>query len=82
MIRAINVDEDTPSIIFCQMQIALILMYYFMHRSHILFSLHVGHNAIILICINASGDRIVLLKQEEQTGERTRSWSDWSTINP
>lgn len=73
MIRAINVDEDTPSIIFCQMQIALILMYYFMHRSHILFSLHVGHNAIILICINASGDRIVLLKQEEQTGERTRS---------
>lgn len=73
MIRAINVDEDTPSIIFCQMQIAFILMYYFMHRSHILFSLHVGHNAIILICINASGDRIVLLKQEEQTGERTRS---------
>lgn len=57
MIRAINVDEDTPSIIFCQMQIALILMYYFMHRSHILFSLHVGHNAIILICINASGDQ-------------------------
>lgn len=39
------------------MQIALILMYYFMHRSHILFSLHVGHNAIILICINASGDQ-------------------------